>query len=95
MLKFIVRIGRIKMEKVKVTYLGKSYLYPRDITLEDISKDFQKNYLETIIMAEVNGRPCELNYKVTDDVTVDFFDLTSPTGNRVYEIFLIFVLKFL
>ena len=81
------------MEKVKVTYLGKSYLYPRDITLEDISKDFQKNYLETIIMAEVNGRPCELNYKVTDDVTVDFFDLTSSTGNRVYESGLIFVLE--
>ena len=81
------------MEKVKVTYLGKSYMYPRDITLEDISKDFQKNYLETIIMAEVNGRPCELNYKVTDDVTVDFFDLTSPTGNRVYESGLIFVLE--
>lgn len=81
------------MEKVKVTYLGKSYLYPKDITLEDISKDFQKNYLETIIMAEVNGRPCELNYKVTDDVTVDFFDLTSPTGNRVYESGLIFVLE--
>ena len=81
------------MEKVKVTYLGKSYLYPIDITLEDISKDFQKNYSETIIMAEVNGRPCELNYKVTDDVTVDFFDLTSPTGNRVYESGLIFVLE--
>lgn len=81
------------MEKIKVTYLGKSYLYPRDITLEDISKDFQKNYSETIIMAEVNGRPYELNYKVTDDVTVDFFDLTSPTGNRVYESGLIFVLE--
>ena len=81
------------MEKVKVTYLGKSYLYPRDITLEDISKDFQENYSETIIMAEVNGRPYELNYKLTDDVTVDFFDLTSPTGNRVYESGLIFVLE--
>lgn len=81
------------MEKVKVTYLGKSYMYPKDIILEDISKDFQENYSETIIMAEVNGRPYELNYKVTDDVTVDFFDLTSPTGNRVYESGLIFVLE--
>lgn len=81
------------MEKVKVTYLGKSYMYPKDITLEDISKDFQENYSETMIMAEVNGRPYELNYKVTDDVTVDFFDLTSPTGNRVYESGLIFVLE--
>ena len=81
------------MEKVKVTYLGKSYMYPKDITLEDISKDFQDNYSETIIMAEVNGRPYELNYKVTDDVTVDFFDLTSPTGNRVYESGLIFILE--
>ena len=81
------------MEKVKVTYLGKSYMYPNYITLEDISKDFQENYSETIIMAEVNGRPYELNYKVTDDVTVDFFDLTSPTGNRVYESGLIFVLE--
>ena len=81
------------MEKVKVTYLGKSYMYPKDITLEDISKDLQDNYSETIIMAEVNGRPYELNYKVTDDVTVDFFDLTSPTGNRVYESGLIFVLE--
>ena len=93
MIKFIMRIGMIKMEKVKVTYLGKSYMYPKDITLEDISKDFQENYSETIIMAEVNGRPYELNYKVTDDVTVDFFDLTSPTGNRVYESGLIFVLE--
>lgn len=81
------------MEKVKVTYLGKAYLYPRDITLYDISKDFQKNYSETIIMAEVNGRPCELNYKITEDIIVDFFDLTSPTGNRVYESGLIFVLE--
>ena len=81
------------MEKVKVTYLGKSYMYPKDITLEDISKDFQENYSGTIIMAEVNGRPYELNYKVTDDVTVDFFDLTSSTGNRVYESGLIFVLE--
>lgn len=81
------------MEKVKVTYLGKSYMYPKNITLEDISKDFQENYSETIIMAEVNGRPYELNYKVTDDVTVDFFDLTSSTGNRVYESGLIFVLE--
>ena len=70
------------MEKVKVTYLGKSYMYPKDITLEDISKDFQENYSETIIMAEVNGRPYALNYKVT-----------SPTGNRVYESGLIFVLE--
>ena len=38
------------MEKVKVTYLGKSYMYPKDITLEDISKDFQENYSETIII---------------------------------------------
>lgn len=81
------------MEKIKVTYLGKSYLYPRDISLLDISKDFQENYSETIIMAEVNGRPYELNHRITEDVTVDFFDLTSPIGNKVYESGLIFVLE--
>lgn len=81
------------MEKVKINYLGKSYLYPRGISLLDISKDFTENYSEAIIMAEVNGRPYELNHKINEDSKVDFFDLTSPTGNKVYESGLIFVLE--
>lgn len=81
------------MEKVKINYLGKTYLYPRGISLLDISKDFTENYSESIIMAEVNGRPYELNHKINEDSKVDFFDLTSPTGNKVYESGLIFVLE--
>ena len=65
MLKFIVRIGRIKMEKVKVTYLGKSYLYPRDITLEDISKDFSRREAFSLSGTDENFMNSEIQKAVS------------------------------
>ena len=80
------------MENINVSYKNKFYIYKKGVTLFDISKDFKKNYKEDIIMGEVNGRPCELNYILTNNAIIDFFDRTSNIGNKVYESGLIFIL---
>ncbi len=80
------------MDSIKIKYNLKSYTYPKGVTLLDISKDFVDDFKESIIIGSVNGRPCELNFKVMTNCNIDFFDTTSPIGNRVYESGLIFVL---
>lgn len=80
------------MDKIRVKYKENEYTYPKGISLFDISKDFSDDYQEDIIMGEVNSRPCELGFELMDSCTINFFDRTSPIGNRVYESGLVFVL---
>lgn len=80
------------MDSIRVKYKGKQYEYPKGVTLLDISKDFKDDFEEKIIVGSVNGRPSELNFKVMGNCNIDFFDITSSIGNRVYESGLIFVL---
>lgn len=80
------------MNKIKVTYKNKQYEYLKNTTLLDISKDFEKDYEDKIIIGEINGRLCELNSKVDEDSTINFYDYNSIEGNRVYESGMIFVL---
>lgn len=80
------------MENIKIKYKDKEYDYTRGITLSEISKDFKDNYKDTIIMGEFNGRPCELNYVVNCNGTINFYDRTSKDGARVYESGLVFIL---
>jgi len=80
------------MDSIKVTYKNKEYSYPKGITLLEMSKDFEKDYKEAIIIADYNGIPCELNYVVQNDGVVNFFDRTSKEGTKVYESGLVFVL---
>lgn len=80
------------MDSIKVKYKNKEYVYPKGITLLDISKDFKDDYSESIVMGSVNERPCELSFKLTSNCNINFFDFTSSIGNRVYESGLIFIL---
>ena len=80
------------MDSIRIKYKGKQYEYPKGVTLLDISKDFKDDFEEKIIVGSVNGRPNELNFKVMGNCNVDFFDITTPIGNRVYESGLVFVL---
>ena len=80
------------MNEVKVKYKNKEYTYERGTTLLDVSKDFQEDFQEQIIMGSVNDRPAELNFVLPDKSRVEFFDNTSEVGNKVYESGLVFIL---
>jgi uridine kinase len=73
------------MFTVKVTYKGNVYTYPKDMTLLDISNNFKNEYKYDIIIATIDNKLTELNKKVERDCIVDFYDLTSVLGNKVYE----------
>ena len=80
------------MQEIKVKYKNNDYTYEKGTTLLEISKDFQKEFEQEIIMGSVNGRPSELNCILPDESIVDFYDNTSVIGNRVYESGLVFIL---
>ena len=80
------------MLSVTVKFGNKKYVYQNGISLLDISKDFQKNFEQKIIIARVNGLLTELNQKIFNNCTVEFYDRTSAIGNKVYESGLLFIL---
>ena len=82
------------IETIEVTIHGKKYQMSKGRTLDDISKEFQKEYKYPILLASVNNKLKELNYKVNDDATIEFFDLTSKSGNRTLISGLTYVLLY-
>lgn len=80
------------MKEITITYKDKEYKYPEDTTMLDISKDFESDFKDKIIVGEINGRVCELSTKIKEDSKVNFYDHNSSIGNRIYESGLIFVL---
>ena len=82
------------IETIEVTIHGKKYQMSKGRTLDDISKEFQKEYKYPILLASVNNKLKELNYIVNDDATIEFFDLTSKSGNRTLISGLTYVLLY-
>ena len=80
------------MNSVSVVINGKKYLYEQGTSLLEIAKEFKDEFQNDIIIAEFNGRITELNYKITNDGVLKFYDTTSPIGNLVYENGLVFLL---
>jgi uridine kinase len=73
------------MFTVKVEYRDNIYTYPKDITLLEISKQFQNSYKYDIIVGSINNKLTELNTKVEKDCKIEFYDITHRLGNRIYE----------
>ena len=82
------------IDTIEVTINEEKYYYNKNITLQEIYKEFQENYKYPIIIARVNNRLRELSYKLTEDCSVEFLDLTSPEGNRVHISGLTFVMLY-
>ena len=82
------------IETIEVTIHGKKYQMSKGRTLDDISEESQKEYKYPILLASVNNKLKELNYKVNDDATIEFFDLTSKSGNRTLISGLTYVLLY-
>ncbi|MFZ5965627.1 MAG: nucleoside kinase [Bacillota bacterium] len=61
------------------------------MTLETLCKDYQRNHNSIIVAAKVNNVLKELNYALVDDAYIEFVDLTSTDGIRIYQRSLSFV----
>ena len=72
------------MDTLEVMIDGLQEQVPSGITLEEISKEFQKDFKYPIILARVNGRIRELSRIVEENDDIIFMDLTSSIGNRTH-----------
>ena len=81
------------MDNVKITINGVDYFTKKNTTLEEIAKEFQKNFKHPILAAKVNNALRELNYKVNKNSEIIFLDLNTRDGNKMHVNGLLFVLS--
>ena len=77
---------------ITIKYKNEKYTYPKGVTLYEISKNFQDEFQDEIIIAKLDGALTDLSTNVFNNATVDFYDRNSSVGNKVYESGLIFIL---
>ena len=75
-----IKIGKDKLNVIK------------GVTLSEIAEKYDHLFNHEILMAKVNNQYRDLNYQLNEDSVVDFMDLTSTEGNRVYINGLVFML---
>ena len=73
------------MDTVKVIIGKEEKEYKKDVTLEEISNDFKKEFKYPILAATMDNRLVTLSTKVTKNCEIEFFDMSNPKGNLVYE----------
>lgn len=72
-------------ETIQITNGDSSKEYPRGISFYEISKEFQEQYSNTIILACVDNKLHELNKKVKKDCEVEFITVDDANGYRTYS----------
>lgn len=72
------------IEKIEVTVGKIKDKVTKGTTLEELARNYQDGFKYRIILGKVNGQIRELSYHLIDDAEVEFFDLTSSEGNRIY-----------
>lgn len=73
------------MPKIHLKVREKIFEYEAGLTLETISRDFQKAYPHDIILARVNGKLAELMKTIDEDVSVEFITTGEIIGNEAYR----------
>lgn len=73
------------MNNVVITYRGKSFEFLKGTKLVDISMKFQENYKYTILGARINTDIVSLNTTIVENCELEFFDISSFIGNKIYE----------
>lgn len=79
---------------IEIIISGKKYRVPKGITLDEISKNFYDKFKYPILIAKVDNNLRELNYTIQKNANIEFLDLTSREGNRVYVSGLVYLLIF-
>lgn len=70
---------------INVIINGETKVYEENTSLLDISKDYQKDYQEDIILAFVDNKLRELFKTVTKDCTVRFVTTKEAAGRKTYK----------
>lgn len=73
------------MQKIHLKVREKIFEYEAGLTLETISRDFQKAYPHDIILARVDGKLAELMKTIDEDVSVEFITTGEIIGNEAYR----------
>lgn len=78
--------------KINVAFKdGRVIEFDKGITLEKVKEKVEEKYTGLIVAARINNNLKELNYVLENDVEVEFIDLTSSDGQRIYKRSLSFV----
>lgn len=73
------------MANIKVNYKDlEEKEFPAGTTLKEISESFSHYYNYPILVGKVDNDMTELNEKINRSCSVDFYDLSSSTGNSIY-----------
>ncbi|SCM79659.1 Threonine--tRNA ligase [uncultured Sporomusa sp.] len=80
-------------EKISVTFSnGRTVEYEKGVTLLEISRDAAHRYTTPVVAAKVNNTIRDLQNVLEQDSVVDFLDLRSEAGMKVYQRSVTFVL---
>ena len=71
-------------DKIKVFINDTEYEYPINTTLLEISRDFQKDYKEQIILAFANNKLRELFKRAADNSHIRFVTTAEDAGGKTY-----------
>ncbi len=82
------------IETIEVEIKGKKYQLSKGMTLEEIAKEFQKEYKYPILLAKVNNKLEELTNEVDENSKIEFCDLTTREANRTHISGLTYVLLY-
>ncbi|MCL4407211.1 MAG: nucleoside kinase [Thermotogae bacterium] len=77
--------------KIKLTRTNQIVEYPKKILIETIAKEHQKFYPSRIVASIFNNDIRELSKTLERDGELDFIDLTSEDGVRIYQRGLMFI----
>ena len=73
------------MDNVIITYKNKKYEFLKGTKLIEVSKTFEKDYKYTILGARINTDIVSLNTTLIENCELEFFDISSFIGNKIYE----------
>jgi len=82
------------LENIEVVVNGVKTTIKKGISLLELSKMYEDNYLHKIVVAKVDGIYHELSDIINKKCKIEFFDLMTPYANRVYLNGLIYLINF-
>lgn len=72
------------IENIRVTVMGEEKEVSKNTTYLELSRMYQNNFKNPIIIAKQNNNYKELNDKIDSQGNIEFYDYTEREANRVY-----------
>lgn len=74
------------IKELNISVAGnKAKKYPRHIRLETLAEEYKDLYTSQIVAAMVNNELTELGEEISNDCSIEFLDLTTSDGMRIYQ----------